>query len=287
MDRPGSGPERLVSCAEGRRDLCGPCRRARAGRRFMAADGLERRVDFGPFRISESKSCRWRRPTAVTKWRGPPAFLAEVEGRPLKNIVARAGEDEAVGELLVTRHGLEGGALYQLGRTLRGMAPSCLGHRLEAVFQRANNSSTSWAANPRTCSPPRRARGSLARRTAALLRLCPGPLRQRPRRPGEEFPARATRTASARRGDLQRRRCGVAGADGRPDAAPSARRLLRGGNDRLGGADGRLPAARLLRHRRRGRRSGCSRFSEKRMSPRRNLINLHPCSFRCASATWR
>ena len=51
----------------------------------------------------------------------PTAFLSVAEGKPLKNIVARAGEETVAGELLITRYGLEGGALYQLSRTLRAM----------------------------------------------------------------------------------------------------------------------------------------------------------------------
>ena len=45
--------------------------------------------------------------------------LARAEGRPLKNIVARAGDQEVAGELLITRYGLEGSALYALGSALR------------------------------------------------------------------------------------------------------------------------------------------------------------------------
>jgi predicted flavoprotein YhiN len=52
----------------------------------------------------------------------PPAVLEEAEGRPLKNIAASAGESVAIGELLVTRYGLEGGIIYQLGPALRAMA---------------------------------------------------------------------------------------------------------------------------------------------------------------------
>ena len=47
--------------------------------------------------------------------------LAKAEGRPLKNIVARVGAQEAAGELLITRYGLEGSALYALGSALRTM----------------------------------------------------------------------------------------------------------------------------------------------------------------------
>ncbi len=51
----------------------------------------------------------------------PADFLEEAEGLPLKNVVVSAGGESVAGELLVTKYGLEGGALYQLGRALRGM----------------------------------------------------------------------------------------------------------------------------------------------------------------------
>ena len=59
-------------------------------------------------------NCGWE-----IKW--PVEVIALAEGRPLKNITARAGEAVAVGELLVTRYGLEGGVIYQLGTALRAM----------------------------------------------------------------------------------------------------------------------------------------------------------------------
>ena len=51
----------------------------------------------------------------------PADVLTAAEGQPLKNIHVRAGDSHAVGELLVTRYGLEGGTIYQLGRALRAM----------------------------------------------------------------------------------------------------------------------------------------------------------------------
>lgn len=55
----------------------------------------------------------------------PEGVLAVAEGKPLKNLHVRAGGQIAIGELMVTRYGLEGGALYQLGAALREMpAPS-------------------------------------------------------------------------------------------------------------------------------------------------------------------
>ena len=43
----------------------------------------------------------------------------------------RAGDESVSGELLITRHGLEGGAIYRLGRTLRSMKEP----RLEIDFK--------------------------------------------------------------------------------------------------------------------------------------------------------
>lgn len=61
-----------------------------------------------------SSNCGWE-----CDWAGD--VLERAEGLPIKNIVARAGGTEVVGELLLTRYGLEGGAVYALGRELRGM----------------------------------------------------------------------------------------------------------------------------------------------------------------------
>jgi uncharacterized flavoprotein (TIGR03862 family) len=47
---------------------------------------------------------------------------AAVEGQPLHNLHVRAGETTVVGELMLTRYGIEGTCIYQLGRTLRAMA---------------------------------------------------------------------------------------------------------------------------------------------------------------------
>jgi len=69
-------------------------------------------------------NCGWE-----AEW--PAELLAKAEGQPLKNIVARAGEAEATGELLVTSYGLEGGAIYQLGPALRAMSEP----RLEIDFK--------------------------------------------------------------------------------------------------------------------------------------------------------
>lgn len=50
-----------------------------------------------------------------------PDILVTAEGLPLKNLTVAAGGVSVQGELLITRSGLEGGALYQLGYQLRTM----------------------------------------------------------------------------------------------------------------------------------------------------------------------
>lgn len=59
-------------------------------------------------------NCGWE-----TRWADPT--LDAGEGKPLKNIEVSAGETRVAGELMITRHGLEGGAIYQLGPVLRAM----------------------------------------------------------------------------------------------------------------------------------------------------------------------
>jgi predicted flavoprotein YhiN len=61
----------------------------------------------------------------------PAELLARAEGLPLKNLTVRAGHESVSGELLITRNGLEGGAIYRLGRTLRAMKEP----RLEIDFK--------------------------------------------------------------------------------------------------------------------------------------------------------
>jgi uncharacterized flavoprotein (TIGR03862 family) len=60
-------------------------------------------------------NCGWEHP-----WSSE--VLAVAEGKPLKNLRVSAGNATTIGELLVTRYGLEGGAIYQLVSTLREMA---------------------------------------------------------------------------------------------------------------------------------------------------------------------
>ncbi len=74
---------------------------------LLAAHGVE----MAPF---VAANCGWE-----VAW--PEAVLAQAEGLPLKNLSVRAADETVSGELLITRHGLEGGAIYRLGPLLHGM----------------------------------------------------------------------------------------------------------------------------------------------------------------------
>jgi uncharacterized flavoprotein (TIGR03862 family) len=74
---------------------------------ILAAQGIE----IAPW---EPANCGWE-----VAW--PEKLLERAEGLPLKNLTVRAGDESVSGELLITRYGIEGGAIYRLGRTLRRM----------------------------------------------------------------------------------------------------------------------------------------------------------------------
>ena len=111
-------------------------------------------------------NCGWE-----TSW--PPAVLAQAEGQPLKNITARAGEVTAAGELLVTKYGLEGGAIYQLGPELRAMpAPEIVidfkpAHTEEKLVRKLGNC-------PRNFLVEARSRWKLCDAAFAILDNLPG-----------------------------------------------------------------------------------------------------------------
>ena len=69
-------------------------------------------VELTPF---VAANCGWN-----VVW--PSAVLERAEGLPLKNLNVRAADETVSGELLITRDGLEGGAIYRLGPVLRQMA---------------------------------------------------------------------------------------------------------------------------------------------------------------------
>lgn len=48
-------------------------------------------------------------------------LVSQVEAQPLKNVILYCGGEEALGELMLTRYGMEGGPIYKLGPALREM----------------------------------------------------------------------------------------------------------------------------------------------------------------------
>ena len=68
-------------------------------------------IDITPW---QPANCGWE-----VSW--PPSVLERAEGLPLKNLMVRVGDEAVSGELLITKYGLEGGAIYRLGPKLRQM----------------------------------------------------------------------------------------------------------------------------------------------------------------------
>jgi uncharacterized flavoprotein (TIGR03862 family) len=62
----------------------------------------------------QAANCGWE-----VDW--PSSLIPRIEGLPLKNMAASAGGRRVVGELMLTRYGIEGGIIYQLGPELRAM----------------------------------------------------------------------------------------------------------------------------------------------------------------------
>lgn len=67
----------------------------------------------------------------------PAEALAAAEGQPLKNIAVSAGDRTVTGELLITRYGIEGGAIYQLGAALRAMPEPAIAIDFKPTFGHA------------------------------------------------------------------------------------------------------------------------------------------------------
>lgn len=67
-------------------------------------------VDVVPLAAS---NCGWE-----VEW--PAAVIERAEGLPMKNLAVESGGRRELGELLLTRYGLEGTPIYRLGPTLRG-----------------------------------------------------------------------------------------------------------------------------------------------------------------------
>lgn len=81
-------------------------------------------IEITPFAPA---NCGWE-----VNWN--PDILKEAEGAPLKNVRVSCDDKTISGELLITKYGLEGGALYQLGRFLRSQKKPFLTIDLKPSF---------------------------------------------------------------------------------------------------------------------------------------------------------
>lgn len=81
-------------------------------------------ISVAPF---QAANCGWK-----TRWH--PDIISLVAGEPLKNIAVSAGNITIHGELMITSYGVEGGAIYQLGHSLRSMAHPLLFIDLKPTF---------------------------------------------------------------------------------------------------------------------------------------------------------
>jgi len=75
----------------------------------------------------EPANCGWN-------YTWPNEILPSIEEKPLKNLVVSAEATSISGELMITRHGLEGGPLYALGPVLRRMPQPTLSIDLKPTF---------------------------------------------------------------------------------------------------------------------------------------------------------
>ena len=93
-------------------------------------------------------NCGW-------EYEWPTQILALAEGKPLKNIRVTAGDQSIVGELILTRYGLEGGPLYALGPILRDMASPAISldlkpqHSIEQLLLKMESVRRNFAAEAR------------------------------------------------------------------------------------------------------------------------------------------
>lgn len=112
-------------------------------------------------------NCGWE-----VAWSAP--LLAAHEGAALKNLVVSAGDESAKGELILTKYGLEGGPMYQLGPAIRGQEspavtidfkPTLTLERMVAKMESAKRNFLAEA----------RLRWKLSEATCAILEDCHGP----------------------------------------------------------------------------------------------------------------
>ena len=217
--------------------------------------------------------------------------MRRFEGVPLKRIALTFGERSVRGEALITREGIEGGGVYALSAPLRdadrrataratlhidlrpdlavaALAEARRAARQAVVVERAAQGPQAAAGRHRAAARSddgaRRPLTSLsAHEVAALIKAVPVRSDRRA--------ADRDRDLDGRRRELRRARCAFH-VEGR------ARRIRRRRDARLGGADRRLPAAGLLRHRRCGGRGRAEMVAPGKMKKGRPMWTALPLS---------
>ncbi|MBK1790090.1 NAD(P)/FAD-dependent oxidoreductase [Persicirhabdus sediminis] len=79
------------------------------------------------YQTLQADNCGWMHP-----WNDE--FLKIAEGKPLKNIHLSCGDQKVTGEVMITKYGLEGSAIYQIGRTLRSLPKAYIEIDLKPTF---------------------------------------------------------------------------------------------------------------------------------------------------------
>ena len=74
-----------------------------------------------------SANCGWE-----IAW--PEEMICQVEAQPLKNVIASVNGEIAPGELMLTKYGVEGGPVYQLGPALREMDEPAISLDMKPTF---------------------------------------------------------------------------------------------------------------------------------------------------------
>ena len=87
---------------------------------FLKAAGIS-------VRSLSSANCGWE-----VAW--PEDLVPQVEAQPLKNIILSCAGEDASGELMLTRYGMEGGPIYKLGPALREMESPLIKIDLKPTF---------------------------------------------------------------------------------------------------------------------------------------------------------
>ncbi len=200
-------------------------------------------------------------------------FRARFEGQPLKGLELHFEGEGVRGEAVITKTGLEGGAIYALSAPLR----DAIERDGEAMLTADLRPGLPAAELERALAKPRgkQSFSNVLRKAVKLSPAATGLLQEAAHRAGTPLASMAPRrhrradkgrahpphgNGQHRAGHLDRRRDRVRRAGPALHAAAPARRVRRGRNAGLGSADRRLSVASLLLHRRGGGKR-CNRMA--------------------------